>query len=262
MKRMGIDFHNQQHRTSYTTRQADSSWKAALAKHIPFHSMGKAVDIGCGGGIYAKALVDMGVASVTGVDFSLAMLDGAKENCRAYPQITFVQGNAFNTGLAGDTFDIVLERALIHHIQDVKACFQEAFRLLQQGGYFIVQDRTPEDCLLPGDAHHIRGYFFESFPSLIQKEVERRHTSQLVTESLQEVGFQEISELKLWETRQVYANKEQLLADLQGRVGRSLLHELNDIQLSSLLEHIRNAITTEGSIIEKDRWTIWIAKKK
>ena len=75
---MGIDFHNQQHRTSYTTRQADSSWKAALAKHIPFHSMGRAVDIGCGGGIYAKALVDMGVASVTGVDFSLAMLDGAK----------------------------------------------------------------------------------------------------------------------------------------------------------------------------------------
>ena len=69
------------------------------------------------------------------------------------------------------------------------------------------------------DAHHIRGYFFESFPSLIQKEVERRHNSQLVTESLQEVGFQEISELKLWETRQVYANKEQLLADLQGRVG-------------------------------------------
>ena len=48
---MGIDFHSQQHRTSYTTRQADSSWKAALAKHIPFHSMGKAVDIGCGGGI-------------------------------------------------------------------------------------------------------------------------------------------------------------------------------------------------------------------
>lgn len=190
------------------------------------------------------------------------MLDGAKENCRAYPQITFVQGSAFNTGLAGDTFDIVLERALIHHIQDVKACFQEAFRLLQKDGYFIVQDRTPEDCLLPGDAHHIRGYFFESFPSLIQKEVERRHNSQLVTESLQEVGFQEVNELKLWETRQVYANKEQLLADLQGRVGRSLLHELNDTQLSSLLEHIRNAITTEASIIEKDRWTIWIAKKK
>lgn len=83
-----------------------------------------------------------------------------------------------------------------------------------------------------------------------------------MTESLQEVGFQEISELKLWETRQVYTNKEQLLADLQGRVGRSLLHELNDNQLSTLLEDIRNAITTEGSIMEKDRWTIWIAKKK
>ncbi|WP_155590825.1 class I SAM-dependent methyltransferase [Lysinibacillus cavernae] len=259
---MGIDFHNEHHRTSYTTRQADRSWKEALATHISFHHMERAVDIGCGGGIYAKALVDMGAASVIAVDFSQAMLEGAIENCRAYPQITFVQGNAFDTGLTGNTFDVVLERALIHHIQDVKVCFQEAYRLLRENGYFIVQDRTPEDCLLQGDAHHIRGYFFESFPSLIQKEVERRHSSQVVTESLKEVGFQEIIELKLWETRQVYANKEQLLVDLQGRVGRSLLHELNDDQLAALIEDIRKVITIEGSIIEKDRWTIWIAVKK
>ena len=135
------------------------------------------------------------------------------------------------------------------------------FSALTERWLFYRAGSHPRGLLTSRDAHHIRGYFFESFPSLIQKEVERRHNSQLVTESLQEVGFQEVNELKLWETRQVYANKEQLLADLQGRVGRSLLHELNDTQLSSLLEHIRNAITTEASIIEKDRWTIWIAKK-
>jgi len=40
------------------------------------------------------------------------------------------------------------------------------------------------------------------------------------------------------------------------------LHELNDVQLSALLEDIKKAITIEGSILEKDRWTIWIARKK
>lgn len=156
----------------------------------------------------------------------------------------------------------MLERVLIHHLKDPNACFQEVYRLLRKDGYLILQDRTPGDCILQGDAHHIRGYFFASFPSLIQKEVAHRHSSQVVTESLKEVGFQEVNEIKLWETRQTYANKEQLVVDLQGRMGRSLLHELNDVRLSILLEDIKNAITIQGPILEKDRWTIWIARKK
>ncbi len=34
---------------------------------------------------------------------------------------------------------------------------------------------------------------------LIQKEVARRHSSQVVIESLKEVGFHEIKEITLWE---------------------------------------------------------------
>lgn len=258
---MGIDFHNKDNQTTYTTRQADHSWMEAMKELVPIKNTSKAADIGCGGGIYSKALADMGVASVIGVDFSQAMLVGAKENCKDYHPITFKQGNALATGLDNASFQLVLERALIHHIQDLKACFQEAYRILEDKGVYIIQDRTPEDCLLKGDDYHIRGYFFERFPKLKEQEITRRHSSELVIETLKAIGFSEIKEVKLWETRSVYEQKEQLLKDLRERTGRSILHELDEEELNELVNYIDKSILTEGSIVEKDRWTIWKAVK-
>lgn len=56
----------------------------------------------------------------------------------------------------------MLKRVLIHYLKDLNAFFQVAYRL-------------------------------------IQKEVVRRHSSQVVIESLKEVGFHEIKEITLWE---------------------------------------------------------------
>lgn len=134
---------------------------------VQFDKSLKALDIGCGGGIYSKVLAEMGLASITGIDFSEEILKGAKENCKEYPNISFKQGDALNTGLESNNYNLLLERALIHHIDDLQKCFDEAYRLLEDRGIFIVQDRTPEDCLLKGNENHIRGYFFERFPQLI-----------------------------------------------------------------------------------------------
>ncbi|MFJ7732923.1 class I SAM-dependent methyltransferase [Lysinibacillus sp. NPDC097231] len=258
---MGIDFHNKNNQTTYTTRHADHSWVEAIKKLIPAKNIAKAADVGCGGGIYTKVLADMGVPSVIGVDFSQAMLVGAKENCKEYSNITFKQGDASDTGLNNNSYQLVLERALIHHIQDLKTCFQEAYRILENKGVYIIQDRTTEDCLLKGDDYHIRGYFFERFPRLIKQEINRRHSSELVVETLKESGFSDIQEVKLWETRNVYDQKEQLLKDLQERTGRSILHELDDNEIHELVDYIDKSISTDSSIVEKDRWTIWKAVK-
>ncbi|MER2237932.1 MAG: class I SAM-dependent methyltransferase [Psychrobacillus sp.] len=258
---MGIDFHNKENKYAYTSRSADHSWEEAIKKLVPIDTITDAVDIGCGGGIYSKALADLGVPFVTGVDFSEAILEGAGENCKDYANISFKQGNAVETGLESKSFDLLLERALIHHLQDLDACFKEAYRLLKPAGYYIVQDRTPEDCLLKGDNSHIRGCFFELYPKLIEKETNRRHTSHSVTEGLKGAGFKDIKEVKLWEVRNVYKNKQQLLQDLRERTGRSILHELNDQELEVLIHHLDESILTESDIVEKDRWTIWVAIK-
>lgn len=258
---MGIDFHNQKNRDTYTTRNADDSWMNAIKDLVPIEDISRALDIGCGGGIYSKALYEMGISSVTGVDFSEVILGGARENCKEYKNISFRQGSAYETGLESKSYHLLLERALIHHLDDLQKCFKEAYRLLADNGYYIVQDRTPEDCLLEGNEHHIRGYFFEQFPKLIEKETKRRYNSQFVIEILKEAGFREIQEVKLWETRKVYDHKKQLLEDLHERTGRSILHDLNDEELKVLIDAIDDCISIENNIVEKDRWTIWKAVK-
>lgn len=208
-----------------------------------------------------QALADMGVPCIVGVDFSQSNLDGAVENCKDYKNIYFKHGNAFDTLLEENRYDLVLARALIHHLRNIEFCFKEAHRILKHGGVYFVQDRTPEDCSLPGDLEHIRGYIFERFPSLLEKEKVRRHKSEIVKESLISVGFTEIKEVRLWETRQVYETKDQLLQDLRERTGRSILHELSDRELNELIDFMDRIITVEGPIVEKDRWTIWKAVK-
>jgi len=258
---VGINFHSEKNRMTYANRLADTTWKQAIEELIPVRVVSKALDIGCGGGTYSKALVDMGIKSVTGVDFSKAILDGARQNCKKYKNISFVYGNALDTNLESDSYDFLLERALIHHIQDLHSCVLEAFRLLKENGVFIVQDRTSEDCLLKGDENHIRGFLFELFPMLTEKEINRRHKSHLVIETLRAAGFKDIEEVKLWETRAIYNNKEELLTDLSQRTGRSILHELDDKELKLLLNHIDQSLSNETRIVEKDRWTIWKAVK-
>ena len=141
-------------------------------------------------------------------------------------------------------------------------CFNEANRLLKKNGILVVQDRTPEDCLLPGDESHLRGYFFELYPHLRNKDISRRYSAQDMKLALESAGFQLEKTVKLWETRRHYSNLDSLQKDLLLRTGRSILHELTDEELNRLAKFIESKLQHQSSIIEKDRWTVWFARKK
>ncbi|MCK9906536.1 class I SAM-dependent methyltransferase, partial [Frankia sp. Cpl3] len=114
---------------TYASRQADRSWQHFIRTLVPAEGK-QVIDIGCGGGIYSKAWLELGTKAVTAVDFSAQMLADAAKNCEGLPQIIFKLGTATDTGLPDQCGDIVFERALIHHIDDLQACFTEAHRLL------------------------------------------------------------------------------------------------------------------------------------
>ncbi|MFF7247443.1 class I SAM-dependent methyltransferase [Embleya sp. NPDC008237] len=255
---MPIDFHSPANRLTYARRAAGEDWARLIRDLVP-PAGARVVDVGCGGGVYTTAWLDLGAASAIGVDFSATILSGARERAGERPGLSFHQGDAYATGLPDGAADIVFERALIHHLDDLVGCFREARRLLAPGGALIVQDRTPADVTRPGTPTHLRGWFFERFPALLDIEAARRPTAEAVTAALGEAGFGAVRTAALTETRREYADAREVVADLTARTGRSILHDLTDDELSDLAAYIRDRLPARGPIHETDHWTIWSA---
>ncbi|MFC7441369.1 class I SAM-dependent methyltransferase [Laceyella putida] len=254
-------FHDRQHRHTYASRSADSAWLQQMSQLIDWE--GKTVaDIGCGGGIYSKAMLELQAACVIGIDYSSEMLKAANEK-NPDPRIRYQMGEATQTGLADNEVDIVFSRALIHHLTDLPSFLQEAKRIIKPGGFIIVQNRTPDDCFLPGSEFHIRGYLFQKFPHLKEIERRRRYTDLEVKSDLIQSGFLSVKSTTVWEVRRTYQTLSELAKEMSGRIGRSILHHLSDDELHELVQYITDELRhlKLETIVEQDRWTVWTAKK-
>ena len=214
-------------------------------------------DIGCGGGIYSRAWREMGAARVVGVDLSERMVADARETSGGDPALSFVHADAASTELAPASVDIVFSRALIHHLTNIAPMVSEARRILRPGGIVILQDRTIEDVQHPPSPEHLRGWFFERFPRLLDVERGRRPASDDVVAVLEGAGFAEVSRTQLGEPRRRYRTTAELAADLRARTGRSILHELDDAALDALIAHITDRVEGHMPLVEIDYWTIW-----
>jgi ubiquinone/menaquinone biosynthesis C-methylase UbiE len=256
---VGIDFHAPANRRSYSGREADRSWRDAVVRLVE-PSGADVVDVGCGGGTYTRAWHELGAATVTGLDFSDPILAEARVSHGSLPGVTFRSGNATATGLPDASADIVFERALVHHVPDLAAVAAEAARLLRPGGVLLIQDRTPDDVAQPGSIAHPRGYLFDVFPRLLAVENGRRPTSAAVTAALTSADFGEVTTTELWEVRRRYSDREDYLAEIAQRTGRSILHELDDAELARLIDELRQRVPA-GPLVERDRWTVWRAER-
>jgi ubiquinone/menaquinone biosynthesis C-methylase UbiE len=256
---MPIDFHNDRNRGTYASRTASDSWGEEMRAMVDPSGLVVA-DIGCGGGIYSRAWSDLGARRVIGIDFSARMVDDAREASANYPLLEFRLGDAITTGLPDGSVEIVFERALVHHLPDLDAAFTEACRILRPGGTLIVQDRTMEDVQAPASPRHLRGYFFEVFPRLLAVERERRPNREAVETAMQRAGFTDVSSTTLPESRRTYTSLDELEGDLQARTGRSILHELDDDELSLLIDVILDRTRGSFPLQEIDFWTIWTGR--
>jgi SAM-dependent methyltransferase len=253
----GIDFKDPANRRTYSDREADVSWRDAVVALVDPRGA-HVVDIGCGGGTYLRAWHDLGATTVTGVDSSAPILEAARESHGYLPGMSFQLGDAASTGLDATSVDVVFECALIHHVPDLHAVAVEAARILRPGGVLLVQDRTPDDVAQPGSAHHPRGWLFDLFPRLLEIENGRRPDPSRVDAALASAGFVDRTATTLWEVRRRYADREDYLAEIAARTGRSILHQLSDDELAGLVEELRRRLPA-GPFVEQDRWTLWRA---
>jgi SAM-dependent methyltransferase len=252
-----INFRDPANRRTYSDREADASWQEAVTALVD-PAGAHVVDVGCGGGTYLPAWHDLGAAAVTGVDSSAPILEAARESHGHLSGVSFQLGDAADTGLDATSADIVFERALIHHVPDLHAVAVEAARILRPGGILLIQDRTPEDVAQPGSIDHPRGWLFDLYPRLLDVENGRRPDPNQVEAALTAAGFGDVTTTTLWEVRRRYADREDYVAEIAARTGRSILHELDDDELTELVAELRRRIP-DGPMVEQDRWTFWRA---
>lgn len=109
------------------------------------------LDVGCGAGNYTlKMLTKVENLNCTLVDLSEPMLTRAKERVSAQTtgEIKTLQGDIRNIDFAGQTFDVILAGAVLHHLrddEDWETTFQKLYDLLNEGGCLFISDLITQD---------------------------------------------------------------------------------------------------------------------
>ncbi|MGI4939865.1 MAG: class I SAM-dependent methyltransferase [Janthinobacterium lividum] len=127
------------------------------------------LDVGCGAGLLAAALLVRG-AAVTGVDVSLAALATARQRA---PQACFREARAEALPFATGSFDGAILLNALHHVpvDRMRTALAEAIRVVGPRGSVLVIEPTTD------------GSFFEAF-RCIEDETEIRDLAQAAVGSM------------------------------------------------------------------------------
>ncbi|NIA02474.1 MAG: methyltransferase domain-containing protein [Nitrospirae bacterium] len=119
----------------------------------------RVLDIGCGTGRIIQMLREHG-AEIVAFDISEEMLGIVN---RKFPNIECVVGDSDNLPFEDESFDLVLGLFWIVHLRDLRASFDEVYRVLKKGGRFILsninQRKAPKLTTKSGENIVIESYY-------------------------------------------------------------------------------------------------------
>lgn len=97
----------------------------------------KVLDAGCGEGYLSRIIAKSG-ATVVAIDYSLRMLEIAKERTPNELQIDYRHGNCEDLNfLEDESFELIVSNMVIQDLANYEKAFQEMYRLLVDGGSLI-----------------------------------------------------------------------------------------------------------------------------
>jgi SAM-dependent methyltransferase len=139
-------------RTAAKLAGLEESRRADLTEHVrrfvrpDGHE--RALDSGTGTGALAFALAPH-VREVVGVDREPEMLAEARKRAAAFPNVTFVEGDATALDLESSSFDLAGCARTLHHVHRPELVIAELARVVRLGGVVLVVDQlAPADPLL------------------------------------------------------------------------------------------------------------------
>lgn len=100
-----------------------------------------AVELGSGTGHVTLDLIRLaGASSALGIEPSPVMVERARAQFAAEPNLRFETGDARDTGLQDASVDMVLMHTLLCHVPSPRDAIAEAFRILKPGGLLAICD--------------------------------------------------------------------------------------------------------------------------
>jgi toxoflavin synthase len=143
-------------------------WRRPIEMHSVLTTLGdltglRALDWGCGSGLYSRLLADHGAQEVTGVDQSASMIDYARQHEERQPRgVRYeIHDAEDHTASDGGGYDVVLAVYLLPYAKtetDLRAMCATARNALATGGRFVIATLNPDFATSP---HYYQPYHFD-----------------------------------------------------------------------------------------------------
>lgn len=131
---------------------------AAMIQEARIEPGTRVLDLGCGSGDLTLHLLAAG-AEVVALDLSPGMVEVARRRVEIFGDgaiATFVAAPVEQTGLPDASFDVIVGRFILHHL-DVGVAVRELVRILRPGGRAVFAENSGRNALLMYARRHVAG---------------------------------------------------------------------------------------------------------
>ena len=163
----------------------------------------RVLDVGCGPGTVLGQLARAFDVTAVGVDVSPRMIEVAR---REVPEASFHVASAEALPLADETFDAVIMRMVVHHL-DRPRTFPEIRRVLRPSGRLAITTTDPEGF----ESFWMKPYF----PSYVRIEQARFPDGEVLRREVGDAGFEDARIHRLSLERRF--SRDEALRKLRGR---------------------------------------------
>ncbi|WP_232695693.1 class I SAM-dependent methyltransferase [Brevibacillus daliensis] len=135
-------FRDFQHNRLSGESENDLIEQPALRSCLPPLKGLKVLDLGCGGGQFARYCMDQGALAVTGVDLSKNMLEYAHTH-NDLAGITYIHGALEDIELPTNYYDLIVSSLVMDYVRDYESVVKKITQALSDRGYFVYSTLHP-----------------------------------------------------------------------------------------------------------------------